>query len=195
MGGKRWLVISLVFIGGVFVSGVALGQAPGPQETAQSVMKKVRLLADTKDKDAEARLASEISGYFALQSICEACLGSTWNGLPEAERASFVQLFRDVLEKVAYPKSADFFTVGEVEIFDVSEKKNRAQVDILVEHPDQGEVGVGFTLEKAGDRWVIWDIQLDEVSIRLDLRSKMQKIVKEDGYEELKKKLRDKLNE
>ena len=54
---------------------------------------------------------------------------------------------------------------------------------------------VGYCLELLDGTWLIEDILLDGVSLRLDLRSQTQKILREESYEELKRRLRKKLNE
>ena len=65
----------------------------------------------------------------------------------------------------------------------------------LVVHPEEGEVEVAYCLELQEGRWLIEDILLDGVSLRLDLRSQAQKILREESYEELKRRLREKLDE
>jgi phospholipid transport system substrate-binding protein len=62
-------------------------------------------------------------------------------------------------------------------------------------HLEEGEVEVGYCLELLDVTWLIEDILLDGVSLRLDLRSQTQKILREESYKELKRRLREKLNE
>ena len=54
---------------------------------------------------------------------------------------------------------------------------------------------VGCCLELLGGTWLIEDILLDGVSLRLDIRSQTQKILREESYDDLKRRLREKLNE
>jgi phospholipid transport system substrate-binding protein len=82
-----------------------------------------------------------------------------------------------------------------VEVEEIIRENGRAEVATLVVHPEEGEVEVGYCLVLQDGRWLIEDILLDGVSLRLDLRSQAQKILREESYEELKRRLREKLDD
>ena len=175
--------------------GAAEKDPSDPLTTVQSLLGAVRVLSETKDPKAEAEAVKQISGTFDVVGLSRACLQKTWDELSGEERKNFVSLFKEVLEKIAYPKSAKFFTDTEVEVEEIIRENGKAEVSTLVVHPEEGEVEVGYCLELLDGTWLIEDILLDGVSLRLDLRSQTQKILKEESYEELKLRLREKLNE
>jgi phospholipid transport system substrate-binding protein len=195
MGPKRSLVF--ILLGTVlFLFGAGPDtKTSSPESTVRALLKNVKFLSETDDKAEEARFSRQISVYFDVQEICKACLRKTWTSLSTQERANFVKLFQTLLETVAYPKSSDFFKGTEVELEDISEQGAKAQVDTVVMHPDEGMVEVSFCLADVKGTWLIEDIQLDGVSLVIDLRSQMQKILKEHSYKELKKRLQDKLDD
>ena len=166
-----------------------------PETTVQSLLSAVSVLSETKDPKTEAEAVKQISGTFDVVGLSRACLRKTWDGLSAEEQKRFVSLFKEVLEKVAYPKSAKFFTDTEVEVEEVIRENGKAEVSTLVVHPEEGEVEVAYCLEWIDGTWLIEDILLDGVSLRLDLRSQTQKILKEESYKELKRRLREKLDE
>jgi len=169
---------------------------PGdPEETVRSLLSAVKVLSETKDPKAEAQAVEQISGTFDVVGLSQACLRKTWDTLSVVERKNFVGLFQEVLEKVAYPKSAKFFKDTEVEVEEVTREGGKAEVLTLVVHPEEGEVEVAYCLAILDGTWLIEDILLDGVSLRLDIRSQAQKILREESYEELKRRLREKLNE
>jgi phospholipid transport system substrate-binding protein len=175
--------------------GAAEKDPSDPAATVQSLLNAVSVLSETKDPKAEAEAVKQISRTFDVSGLSRACLQKTWDGLSGEERKNFVSLFQEVLEKIAYPKSAKFFIDTEVEVEEIIRENGKAEVSTLVIHPEEGEVEVGYCLELTGGTWLIEDILLDGVSLRLDLRSQTQKILREESYEELKRRLRDKLNE
>lgn len=187
----------------MFLCMLALGSLPGaaeegpadPEATVQSLLGDVRVLSETKDPGAEAEAVKRISGTFDVAGLSRSCLQKAWDGLSPEERRVFVRLLQDVLEKVAYPKSAKFFKGTEVKVEGTVRGNGKAEVSTLVLHPEEGEVEVGYCLELLDGAWLIEDILLDGVSLRLDLRSQAQKILREESYEELKRRLTDKLNE
>lgn len=164
-----------------------------PSSTVKSLLEAVEGLS--KAGEAASERAGRITGTLDLVKIAEACLRDTWNTVSAEERDRFVSLFREVLEKVAYPKSAKFFKDTAIEIEEVEIEGDRAEVLTVVEHPEEGMIEVGYCLRLAGDRWLIDDILLDGISLVRDLRSQMQKIVKEKSYDELKRRIREKLDE
>jgi phospholipid transport system substrate-binding protein len=166
-----------------------------PQATVQSLLGAVRVLSETGDPNAEAEAVKRISGTFDVVGLSRSCLQKTWEGLSADEQRVFVRLFQNVLEKVAYPKSAKFFKGTEVRVEEAVRGNGKAEVSTVVLHPEEGEVEVGYHLVLQDGAWRIEDILLDGVSLRLDLRSQAQKILREESYEELKRRLTEKLNE
>ena len=195
MGKKAQAVLCLCVVALWGLCGVADKGPSDPAATVQSLLSAVSVLSETKDPKAEAEAVKRISGTFDVVGLSRACLQKTWDELSGEERKNFVSLFKEVLEKIAYPKSAKFFTDTEVEVEEIIRENGKAEVSTLVVHPEEGEVEVGYCLELTGGTWLIEDILLDGVSLRLDIRSQTQKILREESYEELKRRLREKLNE
>jgi phospholipid transport system substrate-binding protein len=175
--------------------GAAEKDPTDPEATVQSLLSAVSVLAETEDPKAEAEAVRQISATFDVVGLSRACLRKTWDGLSAEEQKEFVSLFQEVLEKIAYPKSAKFFTDTEVQVEEVVRENGKAEVTTLVVHPEEGEVEVAYCLGLTGGTWLIEDILLDGVSLRLDLRSQTQKILKEESYKDLKRRLREKLDE
>jgi len=175
--------------------GAAEKDPSDPAATVQSLLSAVSVLSETEDPKIEAEAVKKISGTFDVVGLSQACLRKTWDELSGEERKNFVSLFQEVLEKIAYPKSAKFFTDTEVEVEEIIQENGKAEVSTLVVHPEEGEVEVGYCLELLDGTWLIEDILLDGVSLRLDIRSQTQKILREESYQELKRRLREKLNE
>jgi phospholipid transport system substrate-binding protein len=175
--------------------GAVAGDPADPASTVQSLLKAVKVLSETKDEREEAEAVKQISGTFDVIGLSKACLRKTWDDLSPAEQKNFVRLFQEVLEKVAYPKSSKFFKDTDIEVEEVTRENGKAEVLTLVVHPEEGEVEVAYCLELLDGAWLIEDILLDGVSLKLDLRSQAQKILREESYEELKRRLQDKLNE
>jgi len=188
--GVLWFLVLALFLYGT----AAEAETNTPKATVQSLLDSVKNLSEAKNKEAEAQEARRISEGFDLTGICKACLRATWDRLSREERKSFVSLFREVLEKVAYPKSADFFKGTEIEVENVTQEVSKAQVETVVIHPEEGMVEVCYRLEPVNGKWLIQDLELDGVSLLLDLRSQMQKIIREKSYDELKKRFREKID-
>lgn len=192
----RFIPALLIVVAALRVfSGQVLGTSAPPKETVQVLLDSVRALAASPEKAPDPAVIQRISSLMDIEGVSRECLGAHWAKLGPKEQRAFVGLFQEVLEKVAYPKSATFFKDTKVEIGEVVEQSPRVRVVTTVSHPKEGTVEVEYELGLVEGRWLIRDVVLDGVSLVQDLRAQMQKIMKEKSYEELKRKLREKVKE
>jgi len=100
-----------------------------------------------------------------------------------------------LLQKIAYPKSAEFF--GELKIDYANEKLNgtEATVETKVSHPKEGQVGIDYQLHQANGKWLIDDVFLDGVSLVSNVQSQVQQVITKESYQGLIKRMREKLAE
>ncbi len=183
--------------GGLFffllLSGSAAGESPDPKAAVEALLGAVETLSRGDKDNPDPAVTRRISQIIDLAGVSQACLLDTWQKLPRSEQENFLSLFRQVLEEVAYPNSAKFFKSTRVEIEEVKVDGDQAEVQTVVTHPEEGMVEVGYRLRLQEREWRVQDVLLDGVSLVTDLRSQMQKILREQSYEELKRRMREKL--
>src|SRR5262249_44122892 len=97
--------------------------------------------------------------------------------------------------KVAYPKSTEFFHGLEVNFAKENVAGQRATVKTIIKHPKEGLVSVDYRLSQEGGGWGVQDILLEVCRLALHLGSQFTKIITENSYAELLRRMRDKLNE
>src|SRR3989304_7812802 len=54
------------------------------------------------------------------------------------------------------------------------------------------EVPIGYRMQKEGDRWRVYDVVIESVSLVGNYRSQFNRIVQQSGFDELMKKLKSK---
>lgn len=184
----------------VVTSGAAAEE--GPRQAVQKLVEAVRSYKDTDngaltpaEKASNLQAAQAANSSLAIREVSRSALGGQWDKLSAAEQKRFVDLITQLFEKVAYPKSSTFFEELEVEYKKERISGDRATVATSVRHPKEGLVLIDYRLRQDQSRWVIYDIVLDEVSLAADLRSQMQKILREESYARLLQRLREKLDE
>jgi ABC-type transporter MlaC component len=64
-----------------------------------------------------------------------------------------------------------------------------------VVHKEEGEIGIEFHLLKNQGQWQVVDVDLDEVSMRNNLRSQFYKIINKNDYQDLVRRMEEKLKE
>ncbi len=123
-------------------------------------------------------------------------LGKYWGQRTEAEQKQFTELLSQLFVHVAFPNSGKFFAELKIHYGKTALNKDRATVPVKVVHTEEGEVGIDFHLRTTDNgEWKIVDVDLDEVSMRNNLRNQFYKILAKDGYPDLLKRMTDKLQE
>lgn len=175
-----------------------------PRAAVERLIEAVRSYKDSTknslspaERASNERAAKMANSSLAIREVSRTALGAQWDKLSPTEQTNFVNLVTESFETIAYPKSSTFF--GDLQIEYKSEKVTgeKAVVATTVRHPKEGLVAIDYKLERQGsDRgWVIYDILLDEVSLATDLRSQIQKVLREESYSRLLERMRDKLKE
>jgi phospholipid transport system substrate-binding protein len=137
---------------------------------------------------AVRRIAAEI---FEVNETARRALGIHWQGRTPAERQEFVALFADLLERT-YISQIDLFR-GE-RIHFVGEKIDGDAAVVRARVVTRGglEVPVDARLLRRGDRWLVYDIAVESISLIGNYRSQFDKIIRASSYEDLVQRLRTK---
>jgi phospholipid transport system substrate-binding protein len=171
-----------------------LAWATSPTDTVKQLLEAMRAYK-TANGGTNSSARQVVEGMLPIQDLSKQVLGAHWAKLNAAEQKSFVQLLHDLLQKVAYPKSADFF--GDLQIAVVNERVNgsEAVVETTVSHPKEGQVAIEYQLHQARERWTVHDVLLDGVSLVTNVRTQMQQVISKESYQGLLKRMREKLTE
>ncbi|WP_179137950.1 MlaC/ttg2D family ABC transporter substrate-binding protein [Candidatus Entotheonella palauensis] len=130
---------------------------------------------------------------FDLPGISRKTLGKHWSRLNPSEQDEFIALFAQLLIHVAFPQSAAFFRGLEVTVTDERMRGHQATVMTYVEHATEGQIDIDYRLIRQDNAWLIRDIQLDGVSLSRNLRAQFRQIIRRGSYEELLRRMREKL--
>lgn len=197
---KLQIIYSLLIMA-VVVGVPPLGWAGPPTDTVKNLLESVRSYKtetstlSEQDRAANAQAQKVLEGTLSIQDISKQMLGPQWDKLSASEQKAFIQLLQDLLQKVAYPKSAEFF--GDLRIEYVNERINgtEAVVETTVSHPKEGQVSIEYKLHQVKGKWMLADVLLDSVSLVTNVRTQMQQVIAKESYQGLLKRMRDKLTE
>ena len=203
--GNRWSVLcyilACVLLGSTIGVHVA-AESETPMQLVQRLVPAIIRIKPTNnstlsaaDQAANAAAAKEANAILDIPAVAQRTLGKHWQARTPAEQQEFITLLEQLLTKVAYPKSAEFFHSLEVNFAKENIAGQRATVKTTVRHPKEGVVSVDYRLVQEGSVWRVQDILLDDVSLAANLQSQFNKIITENSYAELLRRMRDKLNE
>lgn len=169
--------------------------AETPASTVKDLLDAVRSYNGAAGTTVNANAQKVVEETLPIQELSQEVLGPHWSKLNASEQKNFVQLLQDLLQKVAYPKSAEFF--GDLSIDFVGERimGSNAIVETTVSHPKEGQITIEYKLRQAGKRWTLTDVLLDSVSLVTNVRTQMQQVIAKESYQGLLKRMREKLTE
>jgi phospholipid transport system substrate-binding protein len=193
--------ISSVFTMVALLGLTSVGWADTPTETVKKLIESVRSYKkETPNLSAQERAANTRAQKVAeetlgIQDLAKRILGPQWEKLNAGERKNFSQLLVNLVQKVAYPKSAEFF--GDLQIDYANERVtgDTATVETMVSHPKEGQVSIDYELHNRGGKWMIEDVLLDGVSLVTNVRTQMQQVIAKESYQGLLKRMRERLAE
>ena len=196
---KKWILVPVIVL--LTLNAPLLSFTEGPTATVQKLIDSVRSFKpetaslSAQDRTENNRALKVAEETLAIQDLAKRVLGEQWGKLNASEQKNFAQLLVQLFQKIAYPKSAEFF--GDLKIDYTGEKMNGsgAVVETKVSHPKEGQVGIDYQLLQVNGRWMINDVLLDGVSLATNVQSQMQQVIAKESYQGLIKRMREKLAE
>lgn len=151
--------------------------------------KLVEILGDDSLKGAAKKterrslIMKEITRVFDFREMSQRVLGRTWNTITPEQQDYFVSQMTKLLENV-YVGKLETYSGGKVEFVEERIKGNRAQVTTLIE--DQGvKLPVHYIMQKTGSKWMVYDINIEGVSLIRNYMEQFRSILRKNDYEEL----------
>ncbi len=191
----------IVFIITLFCLNIAL---PAPvkasivtdevKRTVDEVIKIVRdkeLKKPANEKKKRSQLKAAIGRIFDYGEMAKRSMGVHWKSLSAAQQKEFVGLFSTLLEN-SYAGKIESYHEEKV-VYDREKLEgNYAEVDSRIITPKRDEYSLDYRLLKEGNKWMIYDVVIEGVSLVSNYRTQFNKIINEQSYNELVKKLRTK---
>jgi phospholipid transport system substrate-binding protein len=181
--------------------GVLLVLAPGGRVWAGAPTDQLRhytdevikVLQDSRLTGPERRVAVRKAALdvFDLEETARRALGRHWQARTPDERKDFVQLFADLLEQT-YIAKIDFYGGEKVRYVSETIDDDHAVVRAKVITRKGAEVPVEGRMLHHGDRWLMYDVLVENVSLVGNYRAQFDQIIRTSSYDELARRLRDK---
>lgn len=157
-------------------------------ERLRQVLKKNLTLE--KKRTEIKKIVDEILDY---DELARRSLGKHFKERSSEEIERFNKLMRELIE-TSYLRKITSTVDYKISVKSENKDEGELIVDTEISAKD-GKVGVGFAMLKRNGRWVIYDLIIDEVSTLKNYRSEFNRIIKEQGFDMVIKKMEDKLSE
>lgn len=161
-------------------------------DRAMLILKDPKLGSPDRKQERVDRLREALNAIFDYEEMAKRALGPHWRQRTAAEREEFVKLFQDFLERVYSEKM--FLYAGEKVRFGREVIDNEfAQVESKIIQLKGEEIAVIYKLRQVNGQWKVYDAIVENISIVNNYRSQFDRVISSSSYEELVKRLREKV--
>ena len=196
---KNWIYLT-VFILALFELSPVIAKEASPRNTVEILLNSITNLKTGKPLTPEEVKENDILSYRALallniREISRKALGKYWKKRSLTEQKVFIHLLSQMFVKEAFPNSGKFFSALKLIYSQTTIKELKANVPLTVVHEKEGEINIDFHLQKYRDQWQVVDVDLDEISMRNNMRSQLYKVISKNNYQELVRRIKEKIAE
>jgi len=170
------------------------------EELKRVVDEVVRIVSDPelkkpqKEPQRRQALKSSISRIFDYGEMAQRSLATHWKGRTPAERKEFVGLFETLLEN-SYSGKIESYHNEKIVYLNESIDGQHAIAKSKVIAPKGDEYSLDYRLIRKSGKWMVYDVVIEGVSLVSNYRGQFNRIINNQGYPELLKKLRAKSEE
>ncbi len=166
--------------------------AYSPTQVIQNYEKEIKdLVAKYHNKDQphekaerDQMLKKKVRRFFAFDELARLSLSSHWKSLSQEQKNSFVQTFRQLIERSYLRKSQDMVADYDVEYGEEEINGKQATVTSKIKKDDL-DVEIVYNLRARGSRWMIYNVILDNLNLLNNYRSQFNRIIRKKSFAEL----------
>jgi phospholipid transport system substrate-binding protein len=142
-------------------------------------------------RTAVRKIANDI---FDFNETARRSLGRHWQARTPAERDEFVQLFSDLLER-SYISKVELYGGEKIQYLGDTIDSDQAKVQTKLLTKGGSDIPIEYRMSRKGDRWLVYDVIIEGVSLVANYRTQFNKIIQTSSYQELVKKMKNKQEE
>jgi phospholipid transport system substrate-binding protein len=188
-------IFSLFLVLGVAVS--ALGGEP-TEKIRQTTDKIFSLVADpslqkpSKLEERRRLIRKAVDERFNWEEMARRSLARHWAQRTDEERKEFILLFGELLERTYMSKVEGYS--GEKVLYEGEKvEEDYATVKVKIVTKKNVDIPVEYRLKNEGNDWLVYDISIEGVSLVNNYRTQFSSIITQSSYENLVKKLKEKV--
>lgn len=188
----------------VVISPVAAAESLDPLATLKQKNSEVDRLLRTKtdpgspaEKQQKENIKIIAATLLSYQELTKRAMADHWKEIKPAQQTELTATLKELIENnyVKQIKSnLDYAVTYKTPTVD----GNEATVGSVVKVKTKGkatDAEIVYKMLKIGDRWMVWDVVTDEVSLMRNYKGQFHRIITDSGFPELLKRMKSKLQE
>jgi phospholipid transport system substrate-binding protein len=153
------------------------------------------LQGEDKEMERRAQLHQIFFPRFDFREMAKRSLGAHWRERTHEDKSEFVRIFTDLLEKVILSK-IESYNNGEKFIYSNERIDGHfAKVSSKILTSDDEEFQINYKLHQVEEKWKIYDVVVEDISLVNNYRSQFNRIITRTSYDELVSRMKQKLSD
>ena len=170
-------------------AGVPTDQLRGSVDRVIQVLEDSQLKSEAKAADRRAAIRKEAESIFDFTETAKRALGQHWKTLNPSQQQEFVSLFEDLLER-AYILKIEKYSGEKVAYLGDTVDGDLATVKTKFTTKQGTEIPVDYRLLRRSDRWLVYDVFVEGVSLVANYRTQFDRIMRTGSYDELVRRMK-----
>lgn len=169
-------------------------QLKGAIDRVVSTLDSPALKGDGKVAERRSAVRKIANEIFDFGEIARRSLGRYWQPLSEPQRNEFVGLFADLLER-SYISKIELYGGEKIVYIGERVEGDLATVSTKIITKNGTEVPVDYRLFRKSENWMIYDVNIEGISLVANYRTQFNKIIQTSGYNTLVDRMKTKQSE
>jgi phospholipid transport system substrate-binding protein len=196
--GSTHLVL-LCLAGVLAVTSVAEGAGPTEQlkgaiDRVLEVLRDPTLEGAARAADRHRAVRRIADDIFDFEETARRAMAQHWRALTAPQRTEFVEVFSDLLER-AYMSKIELYRDEEIQYPGERVEGDFAIVSTRIITTKGTEVPIVYRMLRRGERWRVYDVSIEGVSLVANYRTQFNSIIRTSSYDELLGKMRSRVEE
>jgi len=176
------------------VAGVPTDQLKASIDEVIKILEDPGLKSEASSGKRRAAIRQIANNIFDFGEAAKRSLGRHWQRLAAADREEFTALFTELLER-AYITKIEQYSGERVSYAGDSGDTDLATVKTRLTAKSGTDIPVDYRMLRKGDRWLVYDISIEGLSLVANYRGQFNKIIETASYEDLVKRMKARSNE
>jgi phospholipid transport system substrate-binding protein len=176
-------------------------EAATPTEQVRTAIDRVlqlvqdpALRAPARAEERRRQIRTVANEIFDWQETGKRALARHWQARTPQQREEFSALFADLVER-SYVSKIEGYTGEKIVYGSETVEGEQATVRTRLVTRNNTEIPIDYRLSRTGDRWRVYDVLIEGVSLVASYRNQFNRVIQQSGYDELIRKMKSKQEE
>jgi phospholipid transport system substrate-binding protein len=175
-------------------AGVPTDQLKVGTDRVLKILQDAELKKPEKTAERRKQIRAVANEMFDWQETGKRALGRHVRSCTPPQTAEFTPLFADLIER-SYVGKIELYSGEKIAYGAETAEGDQATVRTKIITKSNTEIPIDYRMLKAGDRWRVYDVVIEGVSLVNNYRSQFNRIIMQSDCAELLKKLKTKQDE